>query len=244
LSKESAESLVSIISTTNENLSKILSKFSSTLDIKTRVICLKNLSLLLSDGFLDHNQQVVALWIVYKSFEVEDIEEHPFRPLFIHIYDFRISKPNVYSPMVYNMIACILSKQDISTLGNFSVKSLINSEFPVVIPKSIDSSSNKVQYTRLSPVLIESIKASANDSNGKEQNAQPKKEQTISHNEAMVSLLLNPSYSNDFEPPFLRPVPDITPICEHELEQSFVVSQFNPPFIYDENSNRKNANLG
>ena len=242
LSKENADTLISIISSTSETLNDLLSKFSTILDLKTRVICLKNLSLLLSDGILDHQQQIVAFWILFKSFEVDNFDDHPFKPLFSFINDFRMSKPNTCSPELYSMLSCILGKQDISICGNYSVKNLMNSEFPLKVPKSNDSINTRIQYPRITPLLIEANSPQAASETkestlGKEANSQQNQGESvkiISHNEAITSLVLDPSYSNDFEPPFIRPVPELSPIFDHELEQSFVLSDFNSPFIYDE----------
>ena len=254
LSPESAESLVSILSSSTTQLSDLLAQFSTQFDIKNRVICLKNISLFLADGILDHPQQIVAFWLLYKSFEIEDIDEHPFRPLFSYIYsDFRTGRPNTCSPELLTILSNLLTKNDISIIGNLTVDQIMGPDFPLKPFSVTEVPGSKLHFTRISPVLIDNLNQNSQNANNDSQqylaissspslsgismSASPSTPTIpiISQNELLKSLLLNPSYSNEFEAPYIRPTPELSPIFEQEVEQSFVISDFDIPMLYDNN---------
>ena len=53
----------------------------------------------------------------------------------------------------------------------------------------------------------------------------------------------NVSYCSDFDPPYIRPEPELSPLFEHELEQTFIVSGSEPMMIFDENHSAESTNV-
>ena len=258
LSTESADSLVSIISSATEALNTLLERFSSIFDVKNRVICLKDLSLLLTDGILDQPQQIVAFWIIYKSFEVDDIEDHPFKPLFSLLYsEFRITRPNLISPQLLTILSNLLTKNDISAIGDLSVDQIFGPDFPLRSHSPSEIQTSKIHFTRIAPLLVDNINPQSNQQNSGNDSisnhsatissspslsgsmsisASPSASvmPIISHNEAVKCLLANPSYSHDFEASYIRPAPAPLEVTDAELEQSYIYSGLNVPFLFDE----------
>ena len=257
LSPESAYSLVSIISSTTETLDSLLERFSTIFDVNNRVLCLKNLSLLLADGILEHPQQIAAFWLLYKSFEVDDLEEHPFKPLFSLLYtEFRITRPNLISPQLLKILSNLLTKNDISVIGNLTVDQIFGSEFQLPSHSPSEIPASKIHLTRVAPLLIDNINIQTNQNGSNDTlsnhsatiSSSPSLSSSmtispspsasimpiVSHNEVLKCILSNPSYSHDFEAPFIRPAPAPLEVCDAELEQSFIYSGLNIPFIFDE----------
>lgn len=229
LSSEKTKELISIITNSTESLSNLYNTFKTSMDVKNTVISLKYLSILLADGVLDHKQQIVTVWIIYKSFETENFDEHPFRALFASIYDVHSDKkPNTYSPELYDLLGCIITNANVDEIGEYSVIQILNSNFPLNAPDRSEVQIGKYNYTRISPLII--------DQTGSE-------ESKITQVDVLAELMQNITYCTDFDPPYIRPEPELSPIFEHELEQTFILSDSEPIMLFDENHSAESTNV-
>lgn len=68
-------------------------------------------------------------------------------------------------------------------------------------------------------------------------------EPKISQIDVLTELMQNISYCFDFDPPYIRPEPELSPLFEHELEQTFIVSGTDPMMIFDKNHSAESTNV-
>lgn len=219
LSKD-ATILVSLLSNRQDSLNQIYEQFQSSFDFEIRVKCLKGLSLLFSDEVLDHHQQINCFWILYKSFEVQSIDNHPFYSVFHYVYDFRHNRPNVYSPKLYELLCNCLNNNNLDFLSSNNSKSILSNNFSIPLCSQSDFSNPRNTIYHVSPLIIDRVNSDRD---------------CVPHDHVLIQLLEDGSFYEEFTAPFLRPAPDICPIFEGELQQSYVLSFCNPPFLFDDN---------
>lgn len=219
LSREAAELLVSLLSNDSDPLSSISSRFSSNFDVNDKMVALAGISMLLSDCLLDHPQQIVALWILVNEFEDIPIIDSPFLPVFLYLFDMRNTNPNACPPQMYDILLCLLGNCNIEIIAESTVKTILSPTFQLQTPSSPSIALPKQYQARTSPLLTERAENTSH---------------TMSQSQILVELLCDPTIYNDFEPPYIRPLPDVSPIFPGELQQSFISSFDASPPLYDE----------
>ncbi|KAH0786169.1 CCR4-NOT transcription complex subunit 11 [Histomonas meleagridis] len=220
MNKEEVESLVSLLSETNDSLSTIRSKFVDAFRFRNRMTAITTLSMLLSDGLLDHSQQIVALWITLKEFPEVSINDHPLLPIFVYLFNQRLTNPNMCPPQMYDILGLVLEKKDYEYVGSMSVKTIFSSKFSVDNKPSSNIPDVKPYQHKVPLVLSESKQYPQ---------VQPQDQKQI-----LMDLLLSNSLLDDFEPLPIRPVPDLLPISSDELSHTFISSFDSSPFLFDE----------
>lgn len=220
LSRESAEALISILSNEIETLGSLANKFAETFETKERMIALTAISVLLSDGILDHQQQIVGLWLLYSEFESIPLCDSPFYPIYTYLDDVRKNNPNMCSPQLYDILSCILSNTQPEQVTDCSVRVLFGPTFVINTPKSVSMTTLKVTSPRLSPILVEKTTKPVGP--------------ILSQSEVLIELLCNCDIYTDFESPFMRPAPAVSPIFPGELFDTFMSSYTFPPALFDE----------
>jgi hypothetical protein len=68
LSRDAAVQTVQLLSSKTTAVSAIHSQFATIFDLSERMQVYTAIAVLLSQGFLDHYQQVAAVWILYAEF--------------------------------------------------------------------------------------------------------------------------------------------------------------------------------
>ncbi|KAH0794166.1 CCR4-NOT transcription complex subunit 11 [Histomonas meleagridis] len=212
--------ILSILNNEDRKLADIFTDFTSSLSFGERVSALTALSLLLTDGLLDHKQQVVATYFLYRESQVKDISNHPFFSVFQYISDSCLSDPNLYSPQLQELTRSIINSISIESIGSLSIQQIFSPNFSfseVPNPKeqtlSVDTS-----HIRISPVIV---MREENDSDN-----------VMDHNQVLIEILQDQTFWNNFEAPLFLPAPNLSPIFEDEV--SLINSFDNPPFIFDE----------
>ena len=219
ISRESAVVLVSLLSSEEDSLSEIYSKFVSSFDVKHRMTALYALSLLAGDQLLDHCQQIVATWLLFSEFQGIPIIEHPFFTVFTFLFELRKADGHMCPPQLFEILSVIISGGSLDKISSASVKKIMSPEFSVP-PHANGNMSLAKQERRMPPVLVEP-------------NQNPKGE-IIAQTDLLVELLSNDYIYTDFEPQMARPVPSVSPVFAGELESSYVSSYELPPGIFDE----------
>ncbi|KAK8875411.1 hypothetical protein M9Y10_005576 [Tritrichomonas musculus] len=221
LERQVAENFVDLLSNNTDTLSTISSKFHSSFDIRNRMIALAGISMLLSDGLLEHSHQIVAAWLLFSEFNKVPINDSPFLPVFVHLYnEVRISNPNFCPPQLYDIVSCILDSGDTDKIGSMTLKSIMSNNFSLPNSTSINLSAPKQYQPRISPVLSEKVES-------------PESE-VMSPSQILVELLTDSTIYNDFEPIYIRPAPEVTPIFPGEIQDTFISSFDSPPALFDE----------
>ena len=216
-----ANLLVSLLSNKSDNLGQIQTKFNSCFNFEAQILCFKNVGLLLTNGILDHYQQIVAFWILYKSFEGPKIFQHPFYNIFRSLFDFKQQKPNVCSPELYEILSSCLNDEDLSFLSFLNVKYILSEKYSSSLKTpSNENLPNYTSWNHITPLLIDYVQSD---------------QDTLPQDLVIQKILEDGSFTEEFSPPFLRPIPELTPITELELQQTFISSFSQPPFLYDDN---------
>jgi hypothetical protein len=216
--QSAAESLIKLLGTTTESLEAISNKFNTEYYFNDKLASLTGISLLLTDGLLSFPQQIVAVWILFNEFKNQPIKSHPFGPIFQNLFLAHQANPVYISPQLRDILASILSDKGFSGAEKESINTILsaNYNFPAQKEPTIDRS---VQITpRISPIIISNTS-----------DAPPS--QQISHDEVLIKILTNDSFWSNFEPPFIRPIPDVSQIFEGELCP--ILSYSSPDFLYD-----------
>jgi hypothetical protein len=216
LTQEAASYVVSLLSNDTDPLSVIASQFVSSLDTRTRMTALTGLSMLLVDLLLDHEQQIVATWLLFNEFQAIPLSDNPFLPVFAFLFDLRLSSPNSCSPQLYNVLACILGAAQPDRLADLSVRAVFSPAFEVPASKIV--AVPKGFIARASPVIVE---------RGENPGDQ------MSQSAVLAELLADAAVYDDFDPGFIRPPPTVSPLFQGELAGSFVASFSTPKFLFD-----------
>ncbi|OHS96504.1 hypothetical protein TRFO_09883 [Tritrichomonas foetus] len=218
-----AENLVALLSNETDTLTDISTEFTDTFDFNDRICALTGCALLTLDGLLDHKQQFVAIWLLYSECQVDDICQHPYYSIFKTVFEGSNSTPNYFAPQVSILINCILNNINIDSISSEPIKNIYgrNFTFPQTseIPATATNSKRNETAERVSPILI-----SQNDSIDFDN--------VLTHSEVVIQLLQEEAFWLDYEAPFVRPIPEITPMSADELS---VIKSFEaPPFLLDE----------
>jgi hypothetical protein len=222
LSPETATELISLLSNNTDSLSTLSSRFISDFEVRDRLVALTGFSLLLADYFLDHQQQIVALWILYSQFRSIPISDHPFLPLFVTLYYGRNKSPNLCSPQIYDLLACILSTEWPENAVDVSVQTIMSRTFVILAPKHVSFAFEG--HARLSSILTEKVET---------------KSGAISQPEVLAMILADSALYTEFDPSFIRPDPPLSPIFPEELTAAFVTGSALPIPLFDEPGLRK-----
>lgn len=219
LEESKCKLLVSLLTETDDFLCEINDRFNESFSFDEKIIALKDLSLLIVDFILESPQQIVAFWILYKSFHVESIGMHPFLPIFDFIQDTKQKQASKFSPQLYHLVALVLTGESIDFVSDKSTKDIFSSEFsmPIVVSTVPSSPTN---FTRIPSVLIDETPTNQTD--------------VLPFPVALVQLLQSPSYTMDFTPNF-RQEPPLSPIFDEEMQDSFVSALDQIPFVFDDN---------
>lgn len=220
VSKEVAETVIALISNESEQLSKITQVFNSDCNSVDQISVLTSLSSLLLDGVLEPAQQIIVVWLIYKSFENVQLKDNPFSDVLTFILNTGSSASISFTPKLGDMVSCILSSGDIEDLADHSANEILDPNFTIessTTPDLVNVSMPPLQRT--SPIII-----SKSDS----------KASQYTQHQILRELLIDQSLWTDFEMPFLRTIPEIAPISQAELEFSTITSIGNLPFIFDE----------
>lgn len=221
LERQVAENFVDLLSNSTDTLSVISTKFHSSFDIRNRMIALTGISMLLSDGLLEHPHQIVAIWLLFNEFNKVPINDSPFLPVFVHLYnEVRISNPNSCPPQLYDIVNCILGNGDTDKIGSMSIKSIMSPNFALPNLTTINLSAPKQYQPRISPILSEKVET-------------PESE-VMTPSQILVELLSDSTIYNDFESLYIRPAPEISPIFLGEIEETFISSFDSAPALFDE----------
>lgn len=221
LERQVATSFVELLSDNTNTLSSIYSKFHSTFDIRNRMIALTGISMLLSDGLLEHSQQIVATWLLFNEFKNVPIHDSPFFPVLNHITnEVRLANPTFCPPQLYDIINYMLGKGDADFIGSMTLKSIMSDTFTLPSPPNNDLSAPKQYQPRISPILSEKVDNPENI--------------TMTPSQIIIELLSDSTIYNDFELLFVRPPPEITQIFPGEVQQTFISSYDTAPALFDE----------
>lgn len=222
LERQVAENFVDLLSNNTDTLSVISSKFHSSFDIRNRMIALTGISMLLSDGLLEHSHQIVAIWLLFNEFNKVPINDSPFLPVFVHLYyEVRISNPNFCPPQLYGIVNCILGNGETDKIGSMTIKSIMSQNFDLPVLTSINLSAPKQYQPRMSPIISEKLEKPERD--------------VMSPPQILVELLSDSTIYNDFESLYIRPAPDVASIFPGEIQETFISSfDLGAPALFDE----------
>jgi hypothetical protein len=219
LSQSLSASLVSLLSNETDPLSSLSTQFCSTFDVPSRMTALMGLSMLFADGLLDHKQQIVALWLLFNEFQSIPLADNPFLPIFSYLSDLRATSPNSCSPQLYDIISCILGNFSPEKLGDLSVRTIFSPGHTIQTPKAINIPILKPSQARISHVLIEQSESPMG---------------VLTQPQVLSELLADPALYADFEAPFVRPAPAVSPLFQGELFDSFISCAGTPSCLWDD----------
>ena len=214
-----AEALVSILSNEEDRLVDLAQKFISSFEFNDRICALTGTALLLGDGLLDHAQQIVAVWLLLSEGDATPIEEHPFYSSFVALEGAARATPNSVSPQMHEMIGCILSGVDVSSVGEQPVKLIMSDRFAMpaagakrdVVPTFVE---------RVSPLIL----VEEGDGGGGDD--------ALTQTELLLRLLQDEAYWESFCAPYAHFVPEVCPVFPGELLS--IDSWDGPPCMFDE----------
>lgn len=214
-----AEALVSILSNDEDRLVDLAQKFISSFEFNDRISALTGTALLLTDGLLDHGEQIVAFWLLLSEGDLSPIQSHPFFSVFVALYTASVASPNCISPQLHSILLRVLTGIEVESVGEQPVKLIMSDSFdlPVAPHPRVDlGEPNPV--SRTSPLLVVEEHVQTKDG--------------LTQDQFLLELLQNESYWDSFSPPFARVVPKVCPIFPGEA--AVIDSWTNPPCIFDE----------
>lgn len=214
LSRNTASTLVDLLSNTSDPVSCIQAQFDSDLSFDERVIALTTISVLLSNGLLDHYQQIAAAWLIYAEFEDSSLDENPFLTILAYINRTHQLHPNRFSPSLCDLLPIILSGTPLDFLRNLTIPQIMQGAFSA--PGSTQKPLSPMHFNdiRMPPFLIEETSSNTG----------------ADFNDVLIDLISSVDFSESISPPWVRPVPDIFPITRSELEY---ISSIPPPPLFD-----------
>lgn len=220
LTKESAIKLLKLISDEKNTMETIHEQFHTSFSIETRFPILSSLSYMIQDQVLNHVQQIISIFILYSEFMSEN-QDNPFLPFFIYINNIQEQTPNIFPPVLSYILSCIISGSNLQQMLELNVHEILNYDFSNINKINIQL---PFQFSRQSPILS---KARPNTLKSIQN------EVFLSNDELIIQYLTNDEFTVEFKPPQIRPIPDIMPIFQGELEGIASMSPFSPPFIFD-----------
>ena len=217
LAKETADTVIALLGNTTDTLSVIASKFSSLFDVKERMVALTGLSTLISDCLCDHQQQIVGLWLLYNEFKSIPLPDHPFLPVFLYIHELRQRVPDSGAQQLFDLLSCIFAGNGIEQFADSSISFLFSTNYTFSVHRAPSIAIPKPAHMRLSPVLP------APSEDGLSYALTP---------DALAQLLVDSDTYQEFEPPLMRPAPDVCQVFPGE--PGFVSSYEIPPQLFDD----------
>ena len=241
LDRQVAESFVDLLSNQTDSLSSVYSKFRSNFDTRNRMILLTGISMLLSDGLLEHPHQIVASYLLFKEFSNVPIHDNPFLPVFLHILnDVRVTAPNFCPPQLYDIVSCFLDNNDVDSIGNMNMKTVLSPNFTLPNKNNINLTIPEQYNIRISPVLAERSQSqqkkpeNANHQQESPNSSKDQKKNVMTPTQIIVELLCDPTIYCDFEVPYIRPAPEITPTFPGEVQNTYIASFDTSPALFDD----------
>ncbi|KAK8884698.1 hypothetical protein M9Y10_043817 [Tritrichomonas musculus] len=220
ISKQVADTIISIISSESETLSKLTELFQRSCNKVEQLSVLTSLAALLMDDILEPTQQIITVWLLQSAFPGE-IKENPFYEVLHFISQSGASNSNSYSQKLCDIINCLFSPDiQLNDFAERSVHEILDPNFSL----ADQSGSEFINISfppspRISPVIISK--------------ADPAATQLTQH-QLLRELLIDPSLWTDFDVPFCRQIPDISVPSVDEYQFMNINSIDSPPFLFDE----------
>jgi hypothetical protein len=220
VSREVADSLISVISCESETLSNLAKTFETSCEKADQLCILTSLSCLLMDDILDPSQQIISVWLLRSCFGKLPIRESPFYAVFQFIIQSGSSGSNSFSQKLCDIISCFLSDVKLDDLGDHSVHEILDHNFAIDCPTGPEMLHVSFPpMSRISPVIV-----SKADPSGSE----------ITQHQLLRELLIDPSLWTEFEVPFSRLSPEISLPAVDELQFIHISSIDAPPYLFDQ----------
>ncbi|OHS94196.1 hypothetical protein TRFO_11257 [Tritrichomonas foetus] len=219
-SKQIADSVISIISSESETLSKLAELFQKSCSKVEQLSVLTSLAALLMDDILEPPQQIITVWLLQAAFP-GDIKENPFYEVLQFISQSGASNSNSYHQKLCDIISCLFSPDvQLNDYADKSVHEILDPNFSL----ADQSGSELVNISfpplpRISPVIITKADPTATQ---------------ITQHQLLRELLIDPSLWTDFDVPFCRQMPEITVPSMEEFQFMNINSIDGPPFLFDE----------
>ena len=138
---EQAQKVVDILFRTELKFGEMKSLFEKEFDEETLFHIYFQLSVLFTNHVLGHDQQVQTFYLLLNSEKDLALEENPFYPLFLFIYETRLDFPNEYQPQLLEVISALLAQENIPDFSDFNLE-----EFSLF---RIDFCERKIRILRL-----------------------------------------------------------------------------------------------
>jgi hypothetical protein len=220
ISRDVADSLISIISCESETLAKLATNFESSCSKVDQLSVLTSLSGLLMDDVLEQPQQIIAIWLLRSAFPKVPIRENPFYGVFEFIFQSGATSANSFSQKLCDIVSCFLSGVELDDLRDRSVLEILADDYAIDTPNLADLVNiSPPPLPRISPVIISKADAS---------------ESQITQHQLLRELLIDPSIWTGFDVPFSRLTPEISAPSLEELQFMHISSIDAPPFVLDQ----------
>lgn len=220
ISKQVADTIISIISSESETLSKLTELFQSSCNKVDQLSILTSLSALLMDDILEPAQQIITVWLLKSSFPGE-IKDNPFYEVLHYILQSGTSNANSYSQKLCDIINCLFSPDvHLNDFADRSVHEILDPNFSLVDQSGPEI--NNILFPplpRISPVIISKADAAATQ---------------LTQHQLLRELLIDPSLWTDFDVPFCRQIPDISIPSVDEYQFMNISSIDSTPYLFDE----------
>lgn len=229
VSKEIADTVIEIISSESETLSKLSSLFQKSCKKIDQLSVLTSLAALLMDDILEPPQQIITVWLLHTTFSDIPIKDNPFYDVLQFVLQIGTAMTNSYTQKLCDIISCFISSVDLEELGDHSVHEILDLNFSIDSSNSNDLMNIAFSPTpRLSPIIISKADPS---------------HPHITQHQLLRELLIDPSLWTDFDVPFSRQIPDIIDPAPEELQFMTIRSIDPPAFLFDDQNyvNKKEA---
>lgn len=205
LSRESAQTVVSLLSNRSDPVSSIHSQFETALTLPERISALTAMSVLLSHAIFDHYQQIVVAWLIYAEFEDGPLDQNPFIGTLTYINSARSSQPNVFSPSLCDLIPIILSDTPLDFLRVLTIPQIVRCDAfsaPQQECNSKLSRSSAVCDPLIIPLVVDSVDAPDGAA--------------LDH--VLLELLSSVNLAQAYDGIIVRPEPDVCPVFPGECD--------------------------
>jgi hypothetical protein len=155
---------------------------------------------------------------LFTEFQSIPRADNPFLPIFSYLSDLRTTSPNSCSPQLYDILSCILGSFSPEKIGDLSVRTIFSPGHVLPVPKALNIPVLKPSQARISPVLVEPVEGLAG---------------ALTQPQVLAELLADPAVYADFEAPFVRPAPAVSPLFQGELADTFVCCDGTTPYLWD-----------
>lgn len=220
ISKQIADSVISIISSKSETLATLTKLFHESCSKAEQLSVLTSLATLLMDDILEPPQQIITVWLIQASFP-GDIKENPFYDVLQFLYQSGTSNSNSYSQKLCDFINFIISPDArLTDCADRSVHQILDPNFSLA--DQTGSELVNISFPplpRISPIIISK--------------ADPTATQLTQH-QLLRELLMDPSLWDDFDVPFCRPIPEIVLPSPEEYQFMNSDSVDGPPYLFDD----------